>query len=124
MSKRRFNEKQIAALEYLSLPRRGDMTYEQIAKAVGIDERQLYRWRKDDVFAAELNRRVVLGLSDRLPDIVESIPDHIIREGNAAMLRTTLQALGLLTEKVEVNNTGDANSVDDMKAEIERIRGK
>ncbi len=125
MSKRRLSEKQIAAIEFLSLPNRGGLTYEQIAEEVGVSSVSLRKWRKDDTFNDELKRQVVRNTIDRLPDIMASIPDHIIKDGNAAMLRTLLQTHGMLTDKVEVetkgNNDGD---VDAMRAEIEAFRNK
>jgi len=122
MSRRRLNEKQIAAIEYLSLPKRGGLTYGQVAEKVGVDERTLRRWRNDITFANELNRRTVLNLSDRLPEIVDSIPEHIINDGNAAMLRTAFQALGLLTDKVEVTDGREDGDMDDIKARISELR--
>jgi len=124
MSKRRLNEKQIAAIEYLALPKRGGLTYEQIAKEVGVNERTLNRWRNEDYFNEALNRRIVRSLSDRLPEVMASVPDHIINEGNAAMFRTAMQALGLLTEKVEVNAVDEAGNLDEMKAQVEKYRRK
>ena len=124
MTKKRLNEKQIAAIEYLSLPKRGGMEYGEIAEAVGVDRATLYRWRRDDFFNDELKRQIVRNTLDRLPDVMESIPDHIINDGNAAMFRTLLQAHSLLTDKVEVTakDSGDKD-VDAIKADIARIRG-
>lgn len=48
---------------------------------------------------------------------MEAIPDFIIRDGNAAMLRTFLQAQGLLADKVEVESKTDTGGID-----IEAIR--
>ncbi len=118
----KLSEMQIAAIEYLALPKRGGLTYAEIAKEVGVNERTLLRWRDDDTFHAALNRRIVRSLSDRLPEVMASIPDHIINDGNAALYRTTLQALGLLTEKVEVNTKDSGTDMDAMKAQIERFR--
>ena len=120
----KLREDQIAAIEYLAVPKRGGLTYAQIAEQVGVDERTLYNWRQDDVFHNELNRRIVRGLSDRLPEIMASIPDHIIDDGNAALFRTAMQALGLLTEKVEVETKGNGNDIDAMRAEIERHKAE
>lgn len=121
MSKK-LSEGQIAAIEYLALPKRGGLTYAEIAERVGVNERTLLRWRDNDTFHAALNRKIVRSLSDRLPEVMASIPDHIIEDGNAALYRTTLQALGLLTEKVEVNSKEGNTDTDAMKAEIERFR--
>lgn len=122
---KKLSEKQYAAIEYLSLPKRGGMTYEQIAEEVGITDRTLRDWRKEDAFNEELKRQVVRNTLDRLPEIMASTADHIINDGNAAMFRTLLQAHGMLTERVEVDNkSAGATDVDAMKAEIERMRAK
>lgn len=122
MSKR-LNEKQIAAIEFLSLPNRGGLSYEEIAEQVGVDRATLYRWRKEDYFNDELKRQIVRNTIERLPDVMASIPDHIIKDGNAAMLRTLLQTHGMLTDKVEVETKGNSGEdIDNMKAEIEAFR--
>ncbi len=122
---KKLNEKQIAAIEYLSQPKRAGMTYEQIAEAVGVSDVTLYKWRKDDTFNDELKREIVRKTIDRLPEVMASIPDHIINDGNAAMFRTLLQAHSLLTERVEVDNkSSEGADLDAMKAEIEKYRNK
>ncbi|PRT06958.1 hypothetical protein C6356_00605 [Bacillus wiedmannii] len=118
----KLNEKQLAAIEYLAVPKRGGLTFKQIAEAVGVDESTIHRWRNDDTFYNALNRRIVRNTSDRLPEVLDSIPDHIIKDGNAAMLRTLLQAHGLLTDKVEVDTKSNGIDTDSIKAEIERLR--
>ena len=40
------------------------------------------------------------------------------------MFRTAMQALGLLTEKVEVNAVDEAGNLDEMKAQVEKYRRK
>lgn len=123
MSSRRLSEKQIAAIEILSRPKRGGMTYEQIAKEVGVAKSTLFEWRKQDYFNEALKKEIVRKTQDRLPEVFDSIIDNIIETGNAAAFRTLLQAHGMLTDKVEVNhNNPDATKVDDIKAEIERLK--
>jgi len=120
---KKLSEKQYAAIHYLALPKRGGLTYEQVAKEVGISDRQMRDWRKDDDFNEELKRQIMRNTLDRLPEVMASIPDHIIKDGNAAMFRTLLQSHGMLTEKVDVNTTNNGSTdVDSMKAEIERMR--
>lgn len=123
MSKRRLNERQIAAIEYLSLPKRGGMTYAEIAAAVGVTERQLYTWRQDDTFADAVVKRTIRNASEYLPDIMASVPKHIIEDGNAAMLRTYMQSIGALTERVEIDAKGSTDAdVDKMREQIEKMR--
>jgi len=120
---RKLNEKQIAAITLLSLPKRGGLTYEEIAEKVGIARSTLQEWRKDDAFNDELKRQIVRNTLDDLPEIMSSIPKHIINDGNAALFRTLLQAHGMLTDKVEVDTKSTGGSdIDSMKAEIERMR--
>lgn len=123
MSSRRLSEKQIAAIEILSRPKRGGMTYEQIAKEVGVAKSTLFEWKKQDYFNEALKKEIVRKTQDRLPEVFDSIIDNIIETGNAAAFRTLLQAHGMLTDKVEVNqNNSDSTKIDDIKAEIERLK--
>jgi transcriptional regulator with XRE-family HTH domain len=80
---KKLSELQIAAIEFLALPKRGGLTYEQVAEKVGITDRTLRDWRKDDAFNEELKRQVVRNTLDRLPEIMASTADH-----TAAMFRT------------------------------------
>ena len=121
MSRRRLDERQLNAIVELAKPDRD--TYEEIAEKVGVSTVTLWKWRQDDLFNEELKRQVLRGSVAYLPDVFASIPKHIIEEGNAAMLRTYLQSLGMLTEKVEVDNKGDRDTdMDEMRAKIERMR--
>lgn len=123
MSSRRLSEKQIAAIEILSRPKRGGMTYEQIAKEVGVAKSTLFEWKKQDYFNEALKKEIVRKTQDRLPEVFDSIIDNIIETGNAAAFRTLLQAHGMLTDKVEVNqNNSDSTKIDDIKTEIERLK--
>ena len=115
----KLSPEQYAAIALLSLPKRGGMTYEQVAEKVGVDVRTLHRWRQDDRFNDELKRKIMRDTIDRLPEVMASVPEHIINDGNAAMFRTLLQAQGLLTEKVELEqrNTGGVD-IDAIRAKL------
>ncbi len=121
MSKR-LTEKQIAAITILAQPKRAGLTYEQIADQVGVSRQTLHEWRKDTRFNEELKKEIVRNTLDDLPEIMKSVPQHIIKDGNAALFRTLLQAHGLLTEKVEVANVASDSDADAIKAEIERMK--
>ncbi|MGQ5176935.1 phBC6A51 family helix-turn-helix protein [Bacillus halotolerans] len=121
---RKLSEKQIAAIEFLSQPNRGGMTYDQIADEVGVTRQTLHNWRNNDDFYEELKRRIKKQSAERMPDIIASIPNHIINDGNAAMLRTYMQWHDMLTERTEVDVKNDGNNIADIKAEIERLRAQ
>lgn len=122
MTKRKLNEKQYAAIAVLAMPKRGDMTYKEVAEHVGIAESTIHEWRKLDAFNEEMKTQVLRNAVEHLPDMFASIPKHVIEGGNAALFRTYIQSLGMLTEKVEVNTKGNSVDVDEMKAQIERMR--
>ena len=117
MSKR-LSEKQIYAIELLTqFPR--TLTYEEMAEQIGVSPSTFREWRNNnDAFADELTRRVKRQALGDLPRVMASVPDIIIEDKNAAMLRTWLQAVGALTDKVEIEST-QKGAVD-----IEAIRAK
>ena len=124
VAKRRLNERQIAAIELLA-DFGQHLTYEEIAKRVGVDVSTLRRWRtKDQAFIDELIAQCKRNAVKDLPRVMEAVPDIIIKSENAAMFRTWLQTIGALTEKVEVTNKSDTSNadLDAIKAEIERMR--
>lgn len=120
----KLNDKQYAAIAILSLPKRGGLTYDQVAEQIGVSRTTLTNWRKQDEFNEELKREIMRRTIDRLPEIMDAIPDIIINEGNAAMFRTLLQAQGLLTDKVEVSTQGNTEDIDAIKAKLDALRGK
>lgn len=119
---KRLHEKQIAAIEYLALPKRGGLTYEQIAEEVGVARSTLQEWRKDDDFNEALTRRTVQITQSYLPDVLQAAFEGITEEKNAAMFRTFLQMHGLLTEKHEVETKENNAHADAVKAELERFK--
>ena len=118
----KLNEKQIAAIAILAQPNRGGLTYDQVAKEVGVARSTIFEWKKQDDFYSALKSEIVRNTSDRLPEVFSSMIDNIVETGNAAAFRTLVQMHGLLTEKVEVNTKGNGSDVDSIKAEIERMR--
>lgn len=118
----KLTDKQYAAITYLSIPKRGGLTFEEVAAEVGVDVKTLREWRKRDDFNTELKNEIVRVTLDRLPEIMASIPDHIINDGNAALFRTLLQSHGMLTEKHEVEAKGaGAIDVDAIRARMTEV---
>jgi len=42
----KLNERQIAAITILAQPKRGGMTYDQVAEAVGVAKSTIFEWKK------------------------------------------------------------------------------
>src|SRR5690625_6329170 len=104
---RGLSEKQWAAIAILSQPQRGGLTYAEVAKEVCVARSTIYEWKKNERFEKALKDEIVRNTSDRLPDVLESVPEHVIKSGKASMLRTFLQMQGPLKEKQEEEKTGE-----------------
>lgn len=115
------NEKQHAAITILSQPRRAGMTYQQVADEIGISVRTLVRWRNNPEFNEELKRVVISKTIDRLPEVLEAIPDMILKDRNAAMVKVFLQMHGVLNDKIELNHKA---AQQDGGVDIEAIRAR
>lgn len=124
MTKRKLNDKQIAAITILATPGRGGLTYDEVADKVGVSRQTLLNWRNADYFSNELKRTIVRNTVDDLPDIFASIPQHIINDGNAAMFRTLLQAQGLLTERVEVETSDKRIDLGALKSQLSGLKAE
>lgn len=123
MANRKLSEKQWAAIALLSLPKKGGLTFEQIAEKADVSLSTLHRWRRDETFTKALKDEIVRNTLDDLPEIMQSLSGHITESGNAAMLRTLLQAHGMLSEKVEVSNVGAHASIEELQAKVAKLRG-
>lgn len=110
---------QYVAIEWLSQPNRGGKTYEEIAQICGVHFNTLGNWRKDAFFDRELKRTIIRNNSDRLPELVASLTDIAIRDGNAAMAKLALQVNDMLTDKIEVDTK--ESGVTDVDALRQRI---
>ena len=98
ISKNSLHEKQLAAIEMLAVGR----SLGGIAKAVEVDPKTLYRWRKDDEFLEILNarRREVWGdLVGRLRDLtqpsLEVMAEHLEDRYDRARFRAAALILRL-----------------------------
>jgi hypothetical protein len=114
---------QYVAIEWLSQPNRGGKTYEEIAQICGVHFNTLGNWRKDASFDRELKRTIIRNNSDRLPELVSSLTEIAIRDGNAAMAKLALQVNDMLTDKVEVETKeGVVTDVDALRQRIAALQ--
>lgn len=126
MALKTLNSEHYIAIKYLAQPNRGGLMLEEIAKECGVHVNTLYNWRKDPLFESELKKEIMRETVAYMPEIMASIPGHIINDGNAAMFRTFLQAHGMLTERheVEAKTSGDSVDMADIRARIAAHRGE
>lgn len=111
------------AIGLLAVPKRGGKSYDEIAAECGVHVNTLYNWRKDPLFEREYKREIVRASADKLPEIFAAIPQHIIKDGNAALFKTLLQANDMLTDRVEVNaEIKSDKDIDAIKAKLARYK--
>lgn len=115
MTLRRLNTEHLIAISYLAQPRKGGKTFEEIAQECGITRRTLQEWRKDPLFERELKAEMVRRSQDQMPELIESLAQIAIRDGNAAMAKLALQINGMLTDRVSIE-TGTSDSTIDYDA--------
>lgn len=122
--KKRLNEKQHAAIALLTDIGTEKLTYEQISERIDVSPTTLRKWRtENDDFISEVIAQTRRNAVADLPRVMRAVPDIIINSENAAMLRTWLQAIGALTERIEVDTkSSSSDDLDDMRAQIERFR--
>lgn len=104
-------QEQYDAIAWLAQPKKGGKTYDEIAQIVGVHRSTIFEWKKNPLFEAELKRQMVRNSQDKLPELIESLSEIAIRDGNAAMAKLALQINGLLTDKIEVE-TKDGGETD------------
>jgi len=112
MALKRLNAEHYIAIAELARIKSERKTAEEIAALCGVSRATIFNWKKDPLFERELKRQIVRNTIDVLPDIFAAVPKHIINDGNAAMLKTFLQAHDMLTDKVEVTQGENASTVD------------
>lgn len=98
---------------------------EEIAAEAGVSRRIIYEWLKDPLFDRELKKEIVRQTTARLPEVMESLTDAVVKEHNAAAAKLLLQVNGMLTDKVEVETRqGDSTDVEALRARIEQLTGQ
>jgi AcrR family transcriptional regulator len=111
----------------VELANRNGRTYEEIAKAVGISERHLYRYRQKSHIKRAVRELAVQELESEIPDIMQALKRNI-KKGDFRSIELAVKMLGLLVEKKEINQTTTIKdnrllemSDDDINEELQAI---
>jgi AcrR family transcriptional regulator len=122
---KRLETHHMIALQILALPKRGGMTMDEIATEAGVSRRVIYDWIQDPLFDRELKKEIVRQTTARLPEIMESLTEAVIKDHNAAAAKLLLQVNGMLTDKIEVETkVSDATDTDALRAKLEAFRAR
>lgn len=124
MALKRLEAHHLIAIGYLALPRRGGKTMEQIAKECQVDRTTIYNWLKEPLFEKELKKEIARQSLSRLPEVIDSMADAAIKEGNAAAAKLVLQVNDMLTEKVEIEQKGNSDipDLEELKRMVQDIK--
>lgn len=90
----------------------GQYTNKEVAQAVGISERQFYRWMEDPLFIKGYNNMVVAYGKGRLAAVMDSMYDSAIQDKNAAAAKLILEATKILGKGEDVNVNIENKSID------------
>jgi len=63
MALKRLNAEHLIAIQYLSLPKKGGKTDEEIAQLCGVSRQSIYNWRKDPLFENALYRQILRNMA-------------------------------------------------------------
>ncbi|PQP86187.1 phBC6A51 family helix-turn-helix protein [Paenibacillus sp. AR247] len=120
------NEKQLKAIQYLSLPASQRPTIEEIAAECGVSRSTIYDWKKSPAFIEELKAQIVRNNIDTLPELVAALPRIAMEDRSAAMAKLALQVNGMLTERVDVQGNGGSQTTDieALKARIQALKDR
>lgn len=77
----------------------------EIADELGVHRNTVTNWLKDDFFQSELRQAATRHSQSRLGELVSVMYDAAINDRSAAMAKLLLQMQGMLTDKVNVNQT-------------------
>lgn len=93
-----FSYEQLTAIELLSSPDKGGHTFQEIAEMCNVSERQLRRWRNQENFQREIQRRVLMSVNEQLADIMNATVKKAV-SGSGKHAELVLKSLGLLKEQ-------------------------
>ena len=119
-----FSEKQLLAIDLLSVPDKGGMKFDEIAEKCGISVRQLHRWRKNPEFKQAIVQVTMENAKAILPDVVKAHEKQATR-GNVKAIELFYKVMGLLIERQEVeqNVTHKGQTNDDLNKQLDDLKG-
>lgn len=120
---------QLQAVAYLSQPKNGGFTHEEIAEKVGVSRQTLYRWRQDVSFTDEIKREINRNTMNRIPEVIESLFAQATKanQPSAKAAELLLKTVSMLNDRLEVEDrtkrpSESATDIETMKSEIARMR--
>lgn len=109
------------------LVNKGNRSYADVAAAVGLSERHLFRFRQKPHIKNAVRQIAIQELEDEIPTMMKALKSNI-RKGDYRSIELGFKALGLLVDRVEQKTTIEdnrykgmsENDIDEELQEIER----
>ncbi|MEK4406680.1 phBC6A51 family helix-turn-helix protein [Sporosarcina sp. FSL K6-6792] len=122
------NENEIRVVQELA--NKGGRSYDDIAAAIGISDRQLYRIRQKPLVKKAVRKYVMNELEEDVPDIISALKKGM-KKGDFRSTELLAKMAGLLVERREVkqkttieDNRYSALSQDDLDNELRAIESQ
>ena len=113
------------AKEFLSLPKNGGYSQEEIARMVGVHRKTIQRWKKEPEFQEEVRKRAVEQAGQHLPEVLDVLMQNI-RAGKDKSIENYLKLVGLIQENQftfnQNVNTEKQQSNDEINKHVEDLR--
>ncbi|EDL65001.1 phBC6A51 family helix-turn-helix protein [Bacillus sp. SG-1] len=97
------SDTEIKAVE--AVGNKGTKSYAEVAKEVGISERQLYRIRQKPEFKTALHKRAMEEMSESVSEFTKMVERKAIKEGHYKFAELYAKMNGLLVDRSEVKQT-------------------
>ncbi|MFE4521999.1 phBC6A51 family helix-turn-helix protein [Cytobacillus firmus] len=122
------NETEIKVVK--ELVNKGNRTYDELAEAIGISERHLFRYRQKPHIKKAVRELAIQELEEEVPTMMKALKKNIAK-GDYRSIELGFKALGLLVERREVNQTTTIEdnryqnmTEDDIDAELAEIENE
>ncbi|MCW2279415.1 phBC6A51 family helix-turn-helix protein [Heliophilum fasciatum] len=122
--RKQFTYEMRQAIELLSQPQRGGYTLGQIADICGVNDKTLRRWRAEENFQREVQRRVLQSVNEKLADVMNTTVQKAV-DGSGKHTELVLKSLGILKEQhniVATQHFDEERSDEAIEREIDELK--
>jgi Helix-turn-helix of insertion element transposase len=130
MALKRLNDEHYHAMELLAEPKATRKSKQEISDIVGCHRNTLNNWLKDPLWSKEFRNLVRSSRVHKIVDVIDSVIDGAVKDGNSAQAKLFLQYQDELGSdsnvNVQVNNKGDYSPemLDELRKNIAMNKSK
>lgn len=117
---------QYLAIHYLSQPKQGGLTKEEIAEQCGVSRQSLHRWEGNPEFQEELRVKISDNILSRIPEVADAMFESAVKNKSSNAAKLLFQAAGMLKSQIEYSNRSKeiepGINRDALKLRLEQLR--